>query len=443
MSVLRILGVIVFATASASANGRAPATNGVFFHPNDPASIYVRTTFGLVVSHDDGCTFRWICEQNIGYGGTFDPKYAVASDGTIFATTFEGLRVSRDGGCSFTTATAEKPIGDPGRIAEIWVDAFDLGPTGEVWAGTSESTRANGIYRSTDNGVTFEPRGVLPTTIIWKSLEVSRSNPQVVYATGMEFGGTQPDGGMGGPITHLYRTTNGGESWTPSDLSSITFATNPELYVAAIDPANANVFYVTSAGGPATQDRLYRSPDGGVTFTEVLMTPKPIADVVVRDASTVLVATQVGAHRSDDGGLTFQPISNPPQFGCLGQRGDGQLFGCSANWEPDFRAVGRSGDGATWDKIFRFVELAGPVECPVGTTQRDTCADQLWPGLVEQFGVSGPTCGAATDGPGTDSSPRPATGGGCCDTGTGGAGSMCFALVIGGQLLRRRRTSKA
>src|SRR5678816_4665147 len=83
----------------ALANGRPPITNGVKFRPGDNHSLYVATTFGLLVSHDDGCSFRWVCEQNIGYGGTFDPQYRIATDGAIFATTFTGLRVSRDGGC--------------------------------------------------------------------------------------------------------------------------------------------------------------------------------------------------------------------------------------------------------------------------------------------------------------------------------------------------------
>src|SRR5439155_24446940 len=92
-----VAGTLALAAAPAFANGRAPLTNGINFKAGDDQSIYLSTTFGLLVSHDDGCTFRWVCEQSLGYGGQWDPKYAIASDGTIFATTFEGLRVSRDG----------------------------------------------------------------------------------------------------------------------------------------------------------------------------------------------------------------------------------------------------------------------------------------------------------------------------------------------------------
>jgi hypothetical protein len=72
------------APALASANGRPPMTNGIHFRPGDAESLYVATTFGLLVS-PDGCQFHWLCEDNIG---------------------FDGLRVSRDGGCSFETASS-------------------------------------------------------------------------------------------------------------------------------------------------------------------------------------------------------------------------------------------------------------------------------------------------------------------------------------------------
>jgi hypothetical protein len=100
-----VLLVVLLASTTVSANGRARLTNGVAFQPNAPASIYVRTTFG-------------------------------SANGTIFATTFNGLRVSRDGACSFTTATAELPMDAPNRIADTWIDALDLAPNGEVWVGS-------------------------------------------------------------------------------------------------------------------------------------------------------------------------------------------------------------------------------------------------------------------------------------------------------------------
>ena len=82
----------------------------VLFAGDDTRSLFVPVTFGLLISRDDGASWRWTCEDNIGYSGTFDPTYAIEDDGTIWASTTHGLRVSRDGGCSFELVGA--PLGD-------------------------------------------------------------------------------------------------------------------------------------------------------------------------------------------------------------------------------------------------------------------------------------------------------------------------------------------
>jgi uncharacterized protein (TIGR03382 family) len=416
---------------AAHANGRPPVTNGVFFRPGDNDSIYVRTTFGLLVSRDNGCSFRWTCEQNIGYGGMFDPKYAVAADGTLFATTFTGLRVSRDGGCSFTTATAELPVGTPGRIADLWVDALDIGPTGEIWVGTAESAKPNDIYRSTDGGVTFSSRGMLSSVIWWKSIVVAPSDATRVYAAGYQISNPAP-------AAHVLATTDGGQSWTESQLAGVRFGGTPVVTIGAVDAADPQHLYIVSvAANGAEGDRLYRSTDGGKTFTEVLATTMPISNVVVRDATTVLVAAGDGSFRSQDRGATFTPGPVSPHLACLGKRPDGSLLGCGPNWDPDFMAVGRSDDANQWQKIFRFIELAGPLACPAGTAGHDICDVQLWPGLQMQFGAKGTSCGATPDGP-PEEPPKP---GGCCDTGGGSpiGAALLGLLTTSAWIFRRRR----
>lgn len=427
-------------TTAAHANGRPPVTNGVFFKANDSESIYVRSTFGLLISRDGGCSFRWTCEQNVGYGGTYDPKYAVAPDGTLFATTFSGLRVSRDGGCSFTTATAELPAGAPGRIADIWVDALDIGPTGEIWVATAESGKPNDVFRSTDGGVTFASRGMVSSVIWWKSLVVAPSDAMHVYVSGYQVANPAP-------AAHVFSTADGGQTWTPAPLVGVQLGGTPLVMVAAVDPGDPQHLYLVSVGANGLDgDRLYRSIDGGATFAEALATTQPITNVVFRDAMTVLVVSGQGTFRSADGGATFGTPATTPRLGCLGKRPDGTLIGCAPNWDPDFMAVGRSDDGTQWQKIFRFVELTGPVTCPAGTAGHDICDQQLWPVLKMQFGATGPACGAAMDAPvdGVDP-PRP---GGCCDARGGppiGLGLLTLLTAwigLRGRLLRRGRGTR-
>jgi hypothetical protein len=431
----------------AHGNGRAPQTVGVYPKPGEPQTIYLATTFGLLVTTDEGCTFRWMCEQSIGYGGTWDPSYAIGSDGTIFATTYEGLRISRDGGCTFETATAALPTGDPNRIADIWIDALDIGPTGELWVGTAETGHTNDVFVSLDNGRTFSSRGMLSPEIWWKSVKVAPSNPATVYITGYQVAGT--------PTAYAYRSTNGGMDWTPLPLTNVQYAATPVLRVKAIDPTNPDIVYMTSEGSnPPMGDRLYRSIDGGMTWTEVLTASATIHDVLYRDAQHLIVATQIKtatslmggpAYHSTDAGASFTELAGAPQLACVAKRADGTLFGCGANWEPDLKAVARSADGgATWEKVWRFVEIAGAVQCAEGTIQHDTCDVALWDcpscqtDLKRQFGAKGPACGAQGSDPPIDPPPKK----GCCAAGDGAAGSLLLGLGVL-VLTRRRRPRSA
>jgi hypothetical protein len=424
------LAIVAALAGGADANGRLPITNGIFFRPGDAHSIFVRSTFGLLVSRDGGCAFRWICEQAIGYGGQFDPKYAAAADGTIFATTFTGLRISRDGGCTWQTATEERRAGDPGRIAGIWVDAIELGPDGHVWVATAESGRPNDVFRSTDGGRTFEPRHLRSPTIWWKSVKVAPSDARRVYVTGYQVAGPPVAGGSAqGPRAHFLRSDDAGGRWTPAALAGVAVGATPIVYAAAVDPANADLVLLTSAGAsPPAGDRLYRSTDGGATFREALATSGAIHDVVFHGGE-LFVAASGGAFRSADGGATFERIPGTPQLGCLGSQA-GRLIGCGANWQPDDRAVARAAADGAWDKLLRFGELAGPLACGPGTTVHEKCAP-LWPGIQRQFGAVAPA--ACPDPPPEPAAPVPAAappptppkkqaGGGCCDAGGGPGG---------------------
>lgn len=445
---MRALAVIAAMSwpAIAFADGRSPITNRIQFSPHDPHAIYVSTTFGLLVSRDDGCSFRWICEDNIGYGSTFDPKYRIGRDGAIFATTFNGLRVSRDGGCSFTTATAERPASDPGRIADRWIAALDIGPTGDVWIATADDGKPNNVYRSTDNGASFEPRGMLSQSIWWRSVAVAPSRASRIYATGYQVAGAAPGGGAAPPATHFARSDDAGTHWTASTLADVKIAGTPLVFVVGVDPVDPDiVLMLSSRAQPPSGDILYRSIDGGATWREVLAPAAPIIDVSIMPGGALATTRGAGAFRSLDRGASFARLDGAPQLACLTARGDGALYGCAANWEPDFKAIARSAgaaggnapsgiDAATWDKVFRFAELAGPLDCPIGTPEQRSCGGK-WPALQQRFGATGPT----TCAPPPDTRPPVQRSGGCCDAHRGEFSAPVGLAALCGVAIRRRR----
>jgi uncharacterized protein (TIGR03382 family) len=96
--------------------------------------------------------------------------------------------------------------------------------------------------------------------------------------------------------------------------------------------------------------------------------------------------------------------------------------------------------------VFRFVELAGPVDCPAGTPEHDTCGP-LWPSLQQQFGAVGTTgtsCKVSLpDGSAPSADATLVKKSGCCDAGEGAPVGLAWAFGIGLWLRRRRAGSAA
>lgn len=59
--------------------------------PNTPQHLAVGTTFGLLLSNDDGGSWTWICDEAIQYGQGLNPAWHFSQTGAIFAGSFRGL----------------------------------------------------------------------------------------------------------------------------------------------------------------------------------------------------------------------------------------------------------------------------------------------------------------------------------------------------------------
>ncbi len=137
----------------------------------------------------------------------------------------------------------------------------DLRPN-EYWFGAT----GGGAWKTTDGGNTWQPMtdGKITTSSIG-SLAVCQSNPDVVYIGGGEsqFRGNiiQGDG--------IYKTTDGGQTWThlPQLREAQTVAR------IRLHPANCDLVY-TAVFGQAYNDHpsrgVYKSTDGGQTFRKTL-----------------------------------------------------------------------------------------------------------------------------------------------------------------------------
>ncbi len=97
-------------SAGARANGAFPDEFSVHFQPGAPSRILVAANFGLLVSEDEGATWRYSCEPWIvaGSDAAVNPEssvsfYNVTADGALLAQAVNVTR-STDGACSLRSA---------------------------------------------------------------------------------------------------------------------------------------------------------------------------------------------------------------------------------------------------------------------------------------------------------------------------------------------------
>lgn len=426
------------APGAAHANGRFPRSVKLITRPGHPQEMALGMTFGLLVTKDDGAHWQWMCESAVGFEGTFDPDYEMTSSGAMLATMFGGMRINRDG-CTWN------PV--PAPLGTTYVSVIAVGPDNAIYAAASDDADHN-VYKSTDDGVSFAPTGAVGVAgVQWSSIEVAPGDGQRVYLAG-----TRPNGD--GPRQRvLYRSTNGGTSWTELSTAMLIGTDISELQIAAISPTDANrVLMRVTLTGMALQETIYLSEDAGAvapTWTKVLEENDNLPGVVVRRDGTVLVATPFhGLRRSMDGGRTFAAVPDVTFEGrCLVEREDRVLFMCSNDLPPDERSLGSSMTGAagTWTPRLRLAQIAAPVACAAGTVQRDDCQEIVWCGLVSQLGISSDVVecpldiDAGIDGGGGD--PPEKT---CCDVNADPPvlETMLIAIGLAPAWMRRRRRAR-
>lgn len=142
-----------------------------------------------------------------------------------------------------------------------------------VWLGTGEqnnvrsSLYGDGVYRSKDGGATWEHMGLRDSRHIGRILvHPDDSNTVYVAALGSLWGPGEERG--------LYRTRDGGKTWTrllrPSQFTGVV--------EVAMHPGNPNILYAAtfqrerrqwSMIGGGTEGGLWRSTDGGDTWARV------------------------------------------------------------------------------------------------------------------------------------------------------------------------------
>jgi len=183
---------------------------------------------------------------------------------------------------------------------------------------------AGGVWKTTDAGHTWTPIFDSQPVASIGALAVSTSDPNIIYV-----GTGEAD--MRSDITHgagVYKSTDAGKTWSFLGLSDTR-----QIGRVLIDPKDPDVVLVAALGhgfGPNTERGVYRTTDGGKTWTRVLAKDENTGAIDLAfdpDNSKTVYATLWnvrrppynayapitgpggGIYKSTDGGATWKEIA--------------------------------------------------------------------------------------------------------------------------------------
>lgn len=162
---------------------------------------------------------------------------------------------------------------------------------GGLWSGGFGTA-----FHTPDGGATWE-RVVLPEGFLWIfDIEVDPANPAVVTYAGARITGSRSP--VQNPV--LYRSENGGATWSPIATDTL--------------PDGAVVSFATDRTSPgtlyaATYSGLYRTADGGATWKELLAFNYREGDILAT-GEAIYASRGPSVLRSTDRGETWTAIRN-------------------------------------------------------------------------------------------------------------------------------------
>jgi len=248
-----------------------------------------------------------------GGGATF---YFGAVDGGVWKTTDAGITWN--------------PVFDGQPIASIGAIAVAPSDPNVIYVGTGESdirsslSSGDGVYKSTDAGRSWKNIGLKDSRQISK-IVIDPTNPDIVYvgALGHAYAPNDTRG--------VYKSTDGGATWTRVldkgsniGVSDLAIAIgSPNILFAgtwnAHRPPWSTYPVINGPGGG-----LYRSTDGGATWTQLSGNGLPDGDwgrigvTVSPDGKRVYALVEAGKksglYRSDDGGNTWTLANSDPRI---------------------------------------------------------------------------------------------------------------------------------
>jgi hypothetical protein len=318
------------------------------------------------------------------------------------------------------------PASMGGRIDDIAVSESD---PSVIYVGYA----VGGVYRSLNNGTTFEPVFQTYGTASIGDIAIHPTNPDIVYVGTGESNNRQTTSFGDG----IYKTTDGGKTF-----SRLGLAETQAIARIVIDPRNPEIVYVASPGhlfGPNPDRGIYKSTDGGKTWSKIKYVDEytGFTDIAMDPASSsVLYAASYQRLRSGccfSGGGPGSALWKSQDAGRTWRKLEGNGLP-PGTYGRIALGVSRSNPNVVYAQIEAGQSGTAPIAAAAGAAAASSEATPAGPGAVGGGGGGGGGAargGAARGGGGGGGggAPRPAT----------GSGRPAASQTAGAQSRRRRR----
>ena len=303
--------------------GRAWRVVGV---PSDPKTMYVTTAGGGIwKTVNNGTTFEQIFTHQSSVS-TSEVAIAASNTDIVWVGTGEaantransigdGVYKSLDGGKTWQ----HMGLKDSQMVGGIIIhpqnpDIVIVTAMGHLWGANME----RGIFKTKDGGKTWQKVLFIDETTGFSAIKMDPKNPDIIYASAWQrfrYGGGDMD--EAGPNSGIYKSTDGGDTWTKlstglptDDMGKIELAVaynNTSIVYAGILTGEPG-----RGGRTSKQGGVFRSDDGGASWLRVneSMTNYYYDHIYVDPTNDETVWMPVfKLARSLDGGKTFAEVN--------------------------------------------------------------------------------------------------------------------------------------